>query len=45
MVESFLLALPVGGLILAPSLVLLYSTFSREVLGSGEPGEGVAGHG
>ncbi len=31
-VKSFLIALPIGALILVPSLLLLYSTFSRETL-------------
>ncbi len=30
-VKSFLVALPIGALILVPSLVLLYTTFSRDV--------------
>jgi len=34
-VKSFLIALPIGSLILVPSLVLLYVTFSREVFRAG----------
>ena len=39
-VKSFLIALPIGSLILLPSLWLLYNTFSREVFvaGEGPPG-------
>lgn len=35
-VTSFLVALPIGALILVPSLLLLYLTFSRETLGGEE---------
>lgn len=35
-VVSFLVALPVGALILVPSLYLLYTTFSREVFVAGQ---------
>ena len=38
--KAFLIALPVGALVLVPSLVLLYLTFSREVFGD----EAGAGH-
>jgi len=34
-VKSFLIALPIGSLILVPSLVLLYTTFSRDVFRAG----------
>ncbi len=36
-VKAFLVALPIGALILVPSLLLLYLTFSREVLDAGKP--------
>jgi cytochrome d ubiquinol oxidase subunit II len=35
-VKSFLIALPLGSLVLLPSLWLLYNTFSREVFVAGE---------
>jgi cytochrome d ubiquinol oxidase subunit II len=37
-VKSFLVALPIGALILIPSLVLLYNTFSRDVYQPDSPG-------
>lgn len=36
-VKSFLIALPIGSLILIPSLALLYATFSREVFQENQP--------
>lgn len=39
--KSFLISLPIGALILVPSLALLYTTFSRDVL---QPGGGSPHH-
>jgi len=44
-VKSFLIALACGAVILVPSLLLLYLTFSRDVFGEGKPGiHGEASH-
>lgn len=42
-VKSFLIALPCGAVILIPSLVLLYVTFSRDVFGQGSEHQGRPG--